>query len=35
MIEEAFEKYIKASALTVTEDETGYKVTVGLKNDYR
>ncbi len=30
---EAFEKYIKASALTVTEDETGYKVTVGLKND--
>lgn len=30
---ESFEKYIKASALTVTEDEVGYKVTVGLKND--
>ncbi|WP_373077150.1 hypothetical protein [Fusobacterium varium] len=30
---EVFEKYIKASALTVTEDETGYKVTVGLKNE--
>lgn len=30
---EAFEKYIKASVLSVTKDETEYKVTVGLKND--
>ena len=30
---EAFEKYVKASALNVTEDETGYKVTVGLRNN--
>ena len=30
---EAFEKYIKSSVLSVTKDETEYKVTVGLKND--
>lgn len=30
---EAFEKYVKASVLNVTEDETGYKVTVGLRNN--
>lgn len=30
---ESFEKSIKASVLAVTEDEAGYKVTVGLRNE--
>ena len=30
---EQFEKNIKVSVLSVTEDETGYKVVIGLKNE--
>ena len=30
---EQFEKNVKAEALSVTKDEEGYKVTVGLKNE--
>ncbi|WP_300360599.1 hypothetical protein [Fusobacterium sp.] len=30
---ELFEKYVKVSVLSVKKDETGYKVTVGLRNE--